>query len=66
MKAYGYAVTMVNPLASTVEERFLTTEDIKEIARELISTVFAASAIELIYVAVELLYRAVRYGTSRK
>ena len=66
LKTYGYAVAMVSPLASTVEERFLLTENVKEIARELVSTVSAASAIELIYVAVELLYRAVRCGISRK
>ena len=66
LEALGYSVSMINPLGGEGDERLVTSRDLKEFVSGVLSEITGLHTERLIDLAVELLYRVVRLGRSRR
>ena len=60
LRSYGYSVIYVSPLEHGVEDRLITTKDIKDLASTVLSMVVSESLVKLVNAAIELAVRALR------
>ena len=66
LKDHGYSVALISPLAGEEKERLSMTEDLKGLVETSLSLLLGESVIKLVNVVVNLLYKVVKRGLSKR